>query len=425
METLMRTLISFTLVLTVAASLPAVAQTCPGTGACVASSCPAGATLVGPPHPRRIRMAVLQAAITLAAPGAVLCVQPSTYVGHLNFNGKPVTLISKTPLAAVLNGGGSGPVVTFTTFESPLSVLDGFTVTNGVNPNGGGGGILIVNASPTIKNCLITKNSAVASSSNTHPQGGGMYIGGDRSAPLISCTTFEGNNSNYIGGGAISTYLAHPHLVQDAFIGNTAAYGAGLAAEFSGLASIDQSEFSDNMATVDGGALHVLTPFGGIMARRTVLQGNKAGANGGGLWVAAGFATVLNSVFDGNSASDGGAAAAGFGSVLTVESTVLQDNVTTSPSGAALEGENISDGTVVINAYNLFYSNTGSANFVNTLSNLGILKPTTSPFASGGACPYIPLSGSPLLGAGMPDSHFDNPNGTPNDIGVFGGPNTP
>jgi hypothetical protein len=425
METLMRPLISFALVLTVAASLPAVAQTCPGTGACVASSCPAGATLVGPPHPRRIRMAVLQAAITLAAPGAVLCVQPSTYVGHLNFNGKPVTLISKTPLAAVLNGGGSGPVVTFATFESPLSVLDGFTVTNGVNPNGGGGGILIVNASPTIKNCLITKNSAVSGPNNPNPQGGGMYIGGDRSAPLISCTTFEGNNSDFIGGGAISTYLAHPHLFQDVFIANTAAFGAGFAAEFSGLANIDQSEFSDNLASGDGGALHVLTPFGSTMVRRTVIQGNKAGGNGGGLWVPAGFATVLNSVFDSNSATVGGAAAAGFGGVLTVESTVFEGNNTS--SGAALEGVLSSplDGTVVINAYNLFYSNTGSANFVNTLSNLGILKPTTSPFASGGACPYIPLSGSPLLAAGMPDSHFDNPNGTPNDIGVFGGPNTP
>ncbi|HEY0781010.1 MAG TPA: hypothetical protein VGE98_01035, partial [Thermoanaerobaculia bacterium] len=221
-------------------------------------------------------MTVLQNALNAAAPGSVLCVLPATYVGTLDFQGKDVTLISSTPLGAVLDGNGHGPVVTFKTFESPLAGLDGFKVTGGVAT--GGAGILISNASPTIKNCLITGNHAVDPIGG-HPQGGGMYIGGDRSAPLVSCTTFQSNTSGHTGGGLQSTYLAHPHLVQDSFLGNSAAFGGGFAAEFSGLASIDDSQFSGNTASGDGGALHVLTPFGGPQIRRTIVQGNQASGN--------------------------------------------------------------------------------------------------------------------------------------------------
>jgi hypothetical protein len=373
--------------------------------------CPAGAIQV--PHPAAGNP--IQAAITAAPSGATICVGPGTYVGDLNFGGKAVTVKASPPLGAVLQGTGSGPVVTFNTHEAQTSVLDGFQITGGAAPSGGG--ILIVNASPVVQNCLVKGNHATHAA---YPRGGGAYIGGTFAAPSILCTCFAGNSADYAGGGVASDYFAHPTLETDSFIGNRASFGGGYSAGFSGLANIEDSEFTQNSA-IDGAGLHVLTEFGGTLVRRTLLHGNRASGNGGGIWVPAGFATVLNSVFDGNSAANGGGGAVGFDGVLTVESSILVNNA--SSSTATLAASLAPHGTTLINNYNLFFGNTGgSGNSVNTTGNVGIL--TVNPQFSTTTC-YQPIATSPALHAGLPDLHFDNFNGTRNNLGIWGGPIVP
>ncbi len=380
--------------------------------------CPAGAIKVtggGAP--------AIQAAINAAAAGKVICVAPGTYKGNLNFHGKAVTVKSSTPLGAILMGAaGGGPVVTFDSNESAASVLDGFEITGGAS--GTGGGIEIVNASPVIQNCLIKNNAATASSANTHPRGGGVYVSGLAATPAILCSCLEGNRSDYAGGGLSSTYLARPYLDFVSFAGNAASYGGAYSAGFSGMANIENSEFVDNTAAGDGGAIHVLTEFGSTLVRRSVLAQNQASGNGGAVWVPAGFATILNAVFDGNTAANGGAAAAGFDGVLTVESSILVNNDTTGPGSATLVvGAAEPPGSTLVDNFNLFFNNTGPDSS-GTTGNAGNLD--ADPLFARGTC-YMPVAASPTRHAGLPDIHFNNapPFAGRNNLGIYGGPTTP
>ena len=379
--------------------------------------CPPNARHVSLP-PRRSSgpMSIIQNAINSAPSGAVICVGPGTYLGNLNFGGKPVIVKSSTPLGAILNGNGIGPVVSFVSNESSLSVLDGFQVTGG--SSSGGGGIRIVNASPIVQNCLIKGNTAPPSQNNTHPRGGGVLISGNFAAPSILCSCLQGNHADFAGGGISTNYLAHPYLNMDTFAGNSASYGAGYSAAFSGLANIENSTFVGNSASVDGAALHVQSIFGSTLVRRTLFQNNKAAGVGGAVWVPDGFATILNSVFDGNSGGNGGAAATGYDGVLTVESSILVHNRTGNSTSATLAADTTPVGTTLINNFNLFFGNTGGlGDFTNTTGNAGIL--TAHP--SFGSC-YALNPGSPALNTGLPGPHFTNPNSTRNDMGMWGGP---
>jgi len=402
-------------------SLPAAAV-CPGSSSLQChrvNGCPAGAQPVGPPSSSQN---LIQSAIDQAQSGEVLCVAPGTYTGSLNFKGKDIVLRSSGGAAVTfLNGGGTGIVVTFNHFEGGNSVLDGFTIQNGSAPASapGGGGLLIVNASPTIKNCVVRNNTALGGS---YPRGGGAYIGGSYSAPSITCTRFEANRAGYAGGGLATTYFAHPYLGYDSFVGNSAPYGGGLTGHFNGRATIEDSEILANSAT-DGGGIHLGTPFGNATVRRTVLARNTATGNGGGMWVAAGFADVLNDIFDANRARTGGAAAAGFGSMVNVASTIFVNNVTTSGTGTLVSVPPANTNTSLVVNFSDFFNNIGG-NAVGTLStNPSSLLSVNPNFATGAGACYSLQSGSPLINAGIPNYHFNDvtPSSSRNDMGIYGG----
>jgi len=170
---------------------------CPGVSACVYNQgCPAASTQVNPGQS-------IQAAIIAAAPGTTLCVNPGTYPGLIDFLGKPIRLISSGgPTLTILDGGGAGPVVTFSLAEGRDSILDGFTIRNGQAPYGGG--ILIQQASPTIRNCIVSDNWARGS----RTMGGGIGVIRVQSNPSITCTQFLRNRADFYGGGLMSTFSA-------------------------------------------------------------------------------------------------------------------------------------------------------------------------------------------------------------------------
>lgn len=402
-----RLLFVLVIALAVAWSPPSFAA-CPGTEGCVYNKgCPAGSTQVSPaPGGNAIQRAIDAAPCT----GATLCVAPGTYTGLINFRGKPITLISSGgPGVTFLDGGGSGPVVTFATSEGKDSVLDGFTVRNGRASLGAG--ISITEASPTIRNCVISGNAVTG----RYARGGGVLVSGTRSAPVITCTQFLRNTATYSGGGLMSTYSANPYLRSNLFEGNQAPYGGAIGVSWSGRLDLGWSQLIANQAS-DGGGIHAGVPYGNVLVRQVWFKGNKAGNHGGGMWVPAGFADVINSTFDGNQATQGGAIAAGYGGMVNVASTLFVRNITTSALSANLVNAQGSN-TSVVNHYNGFFGNTG-ATFKNTLGNKGILTPSLDPL--GNSC--CPGPGSPAINAGIPDLHFNDPNGTRNDMGACGGP---
>ncbi len=381
---------------------------CPGTSACQLNlGCGPTAIVVGPG-------ASLQGAINSAPSGSTICVLPGTYSGKFDFHGKAITLVSQSgPVQTILQGSGSpsGPVVTFQTFEAADSVLDGFGIRGGTAPFGGG--IYIANASPTIRNCIVSGNGATG---NQYSRGGGIWVTGATSRPSLRCLAVNGNFADYAGGGLASAGSADPFLRESLFSANRAKFGAAIAVHLNGRLDVATTQFLDNNATTDGGAIHSGNTYGNVLVRRCWFKNNSAVSKGGAMWVPAGLAEVTNSTFEGNRAKIGGALASGYGGMVSVASTIFVRNTSTSGGSAALaDAFPASSNTSVVNHYNGFFANTGGA-FSNTYGNLGLVL--ADPLL--GTC--CPGPGSPAIDAGIPDVHFLDPNQTRNDMGACGGP---
>ncbi|MGA8111585.1 MAG: hypothetical protein WB974_19250, partial [Acidobacteriaceae bacterium] len=93
----------------------------------------------------------IQSAITAAANGDIVLVSPGTYHENLDFHGKAITVTSVSgPAVTIIDGGASGPVVSFHTGEVRSSIISGFTIRNGgaePQPSVAGAGGVYINAS--------------------------------------------------------------------------------------------------------------------------------------------------------------------------------------------------------------------------------------------------------------------------------------
>jgi len=136
----------------------------------------------------------IQDAINAASANDTVMVEPGTYLEQIDFDGKAITVRSTDwtdPAiveATTIDGQGASHVVWFDSSEGPNSILQGFTIIGGIGaPQGGpptdlsGGGILIDQASPIIRGCVIRDNSAQSF-------GGGVFITNSSVAAIVCCT---------------------------------------------------------------------------------------------------------------------------------------------------------------------------------------------------------------------------------------------
>ena len=146
-------------------------------------------------------------------------------------------------------------VVTGSSTDS-TAILDGFTITggnaDGTNPYSLGGGMYISDGSPTLRNLIISGNTAtgagggiynwggsptltnVTFSGNWAYSGGGMY-NNDGSSPTLTDVTFSGNSATSWGGGMYNGYSSSPMLTNVTFSGNSANYSGGGMYNWGGL----------------------------------------------------------------------------------------------------------------------------------------------------------------------------------------------
>ncbi len=148
----------------------------------------------------------IQAGINAANEGDTVLVADGIYKGegntNINFIGKQITLKSQNGANNTIIDCEVKPEtrgITFDNQETDATVLDGFTIKNGLHEKGGG--IYCDFASPTIKNCIITENQA-GDPANYSGQGGGIYC--YNSSPVIEvCRITHNQVGSQFGGGGV------------------------------------------------------------------------------------------------------------------------------------------------------------------------------------------------------------------------------
>ncbi|MEZ4238172.1 MAG: MopE-related protein [Myxococcota bacterium] len=257
----------------------------------------------------------LATALAGANPGDTIDVCEGTYAEAVSID-VPVTLVARG--AAVIDALGAGPAVTV---HADGVTLDGFTLTGGNAPFGGG--LYVTSAADfTGRDLTVTANSA--------SYGGGVALSSVRGTTTIERLTAVGNHANVYGGG-LDLYSGTATVTDSTFDANDAGSGGG-----------NLSLRTNASLTFDGSALTAGTGDDGGNARvgaGCTLTGTGAtlsagiGLAGGNLWVAdSGAADLTDSaVVLGVAVGPGGGAHLEDGATLTSTNTdwgaLLTDNL--------------------------------------------------------------------------------------------------
>lgn len=194
----------------------------------------------------------VQSAIEASSHGDVIEIAPGTYTEVIDLRGKAITLrgTSGAP-KTILKAPPNRSVLYITSGEGRSTVLEHLTITGGTgSPHEGflsGGGIFMMNAAPTIRNCIISENTAV--------HGAGIH--GVHADPLIEDCLFTGNSSESTGTATHWNLECFPELIRCTFSENhSGAYGAGVGAWTDCVVEIVDCTFENNAADIRGGGVY-------------------------------------------------------------------------------------------------------------------------------------------------------------------------
>lgn len=198
----------------------------------------------------------IQKCISASANRDTCLVYPGTYRERIRFQGKAITVRSSGgPEKTIIDGREQGPVVTLANGEDDHSVLQGFTITNGLAFSGEdsiehGGGIQLISAGPTIRDCIVVDNHAGG-------DGGGLYCFSTGSRPVLENVVFQGNTAGGQGGALCSVY-GGADLVNCLFIENEAAVGGALSSRYGSPLSLSNCTLQGNSASTRASTLYLL-----------------------------------------------------------------------------------------------------------------------------------------------------------------------
>jgi predicted outer membrane repeat protein len=198
----------------------------------------------------------VQAAIAAADSGHVIELADGVFTGNgnrdIDFLGKAITVRSQSgdPTTCIIDCStedwGHHRGFNFHSGETGAALLKGVAIRNGfIFVGGHGGGIVCVDASPSISNCRVDSCAAWF--------GGGIAC--FRASPQISNCSFAGNTSEGDGGGIYCDSSSCPKITDCVFTRNVSeGSGGGLAQYCSLPQEIGSCTFVNNRASHGGGA---------------------------------------------------------------------------------------------------------------------------------------------------------------------------
>ncbi len=262
----------------------------------------------------------IQAAITAAGDGDTVLVAAGTYFEAIDYQGKAVALSSDDgPETTIIDGQGSGTVVTCTSGEGPGTLLEGFTITGGF---ANGGGMYCIGSSPTVRNCIFTGNQADVGAGIRSCQG---------SSPFIDACSFIDNFAEVAGAGMLQCE-GHP-VIRNCLFQNNISPGGDAGLVITGNdgtpPTVVNCLFIGNQGGQSGGAID----GGDTLWVNCVFSQNVSGGILHAALVTTGAATVINCTFSGNTGN--GIQAWGGKNNLAVFNSIVWDNSLGSLDGTA------------------------------------------------------------------------------------------
>jgi parallel beta-helix repeat protein len=256
----------------------------------------------------------LQTALGLATDGDTVYMAAGIYTG----SGGAVVTVTKTitlyggwdgttstppgcdpdAYRTTLNGEDSRHVVHISGEMTPT--VDGLIITGGKAPDGGG--IYIYDASPIIRNNVITGNRTITSGTYYDGRGGGIYVGGQSNAVILH-NQVRSNTSGYGGGIYHDGWGATVTISANEVVANVASYrGGGIMTERC-PDTIQANVISNNTAGSDGGGILVWDANALVEANH--ITGNSAKSGGGGISIGQLAAPRVSNNVLANNARDG------------------------------------------------------------------------------------------------------------------------
>lgn len=241
----------------------------------------------------------IQQAIDQAIDGDTIVVEPGTYEENIDFIGKKILLTSLfyiehdiSYISSTIIKVSEGSVVRFMSNESNDAILQGFTITGGTGevytrPNGnitrGGGGVLGLNSSPTIRYNIIEDNEATdVSGENPFAGGGGIRL--ELGTPVVHNNVIRNNRGGFAGGvflDATAAMFTNNLIVNNSATKNEFAGGGGLYLDYVLVGSngnkIANNTITDNHSVGEGGGLVLAgaTVFANLEFTNNIIYNNE------------------------------------------------------------------------------------------------------------------------------------------------------
>jgi hypothetical protein len=202
--------------------------------------------------------------IATAASGDTVLVAAGTYAERFRWEIKSLILKGAGAGQSIIDGGGAGTCLRLYNVPSTARI-EGFTIQNGFNDVGGGGGMFMQDSSVTVTCCTFSNNMC-----NTYfVHGGGMF--NYRSNPTLSNCVFRNNASNSGRGGGMYNRSSSPTVTNCTFNGNYAMYGG------SGISTVEGDPIVTNCIVWDGD----FSSIDAFLSTTTVSHSNVQGGYAG------------------------------------------------------------------------------------------------------------------------------------------------
>lgn len=348
----------------------------------------------------------IKAGVNWGLSGDVVRIRPGIYTGNSNkgilLNGRKLVIQSTQGAnQTILDLGNNGTAFLFVDGDNERVVLDGLTI------RGARTAISVAyNASPRIRNCVLTQN-------NTPFSGGAILVAGAGANPTFESCTISNNGAGSLGGGAF-VVLGNPRFLRCTFLNNVGSYGGGgIYAERSTSGPwIEGCRFIGNSGLAGGG---VMVEGTNALLLDSVFQDNISYSTGGGVHcsslpqsspsdeVADGSRVINCTIVENTTTNLGGGVFFGGLTTGNLENTILWDNQSNNGDELAVSGWSLTGtypASVVVRYNDIKNGQPGIHLSYGAALQWGAGNIAVNPLLGSGG--YHLRAGSPCLDAGDP-----------------------